>query len=112
MCASALNGRDPCTARLTAKNRSNSSVNLIIASIAELKERWRTFYGNEPHRRMSRELLTRAVAYAQQEQLSCVRQVQQKDLGMWAQVKPRARSGALGESSARRPQRLRQLAAS
>ena len=39
------------------------------ASIAELKERWRAFYGNEPHRRMSRELLTRAIAYALQEQL-------------------------------------------
>jgi hypothetical protein len=39
------------------------------ASIAELKERWRAFYRNEPHRRMSRELLTRAVAYALQEQL-------------------------------------------
>jgi hypothetical protein len=39
------------------------------ASMAELKERWRAFYRNEPHRRMSRELLTRAVAYALQEQL-------------------------------------------
>jgi hypothetical protein len=39
------------------------------ASIAELKERWRACYGNEPHRRMSRELLTRAVAYALQEQM-------------------------------------------
>jgi hypothetical protein len=39
------------------------------ASMAELKERWRAFYGNEPHRRMSRELLTRALAYALQEQL-------------------------------------------
>jgi hypothetical protein len=35
-----------------------------------------------------------------------------KILGMWAQVKPWARSGALGESSAERPQRVRQLAAS
>ena len=34
-----------------------------------------------------------------------------KILGMWAQVKLRARSGALSESSATRPQRLRQLAA-
>jgi hypothetical protein len=39
------------------------------ASVAELKERWRAFYRNEPHRRMSRELLTRAIAYALQEQL-------------------------------------------
>jgi hypothetical protein len=29
-----------------------------------------------------------------------------KILGMWAEVKPRARSGAFGESSAQRPQRL------
>ena len=34
-----------------------------------------------------------------------------KILGMWAQVKPWARSGALGESSAERPRRVRQLAA-
>ena len=48
---------------------------------------------------------------ARHSQVVCVK-FSKKILGMWAQVKPRARSGALGESSAERPQRVRQLAAS
>ncbi len=36
-------------------------------SIKELKDRWRTLYGAEPHQRISRELLTRAIAYRIQE---------------------------------------------
>jgi hypothetical protein len=36
-------------------------------SIKELKDRWRTLYGIEPHQRISRELLTRAIAYRIQE---------------------------------------------
>ena len=44
-------------------------------------------------------------------QVVCVK-FSKKILGMWAQVKPWARSGALGESSAERPQRVKQLAAS
>src|ERR1700730_4145144 len=40
---------------------------LTSLSVKELKERWRALYGSEPHRRMRRELLTRAVAYRLQE---------------------------------------------
>ena len=36
-------------------------------SIKELKDRWRTLYGAEAHQRISRELLTRAIAYRIQE---------------------------------------------
>jgi len=36
-------------------------------SVKELKDRWRTLYGAEPHQRMSRELLTSAIAYRSQE---------------------------------------------
>ena len=40
---------------------------LTSLSVKALKERWRSLYGSEPHRRMRRELLTRAVAYRLQE---------------------------------------------
>jgi Protein of unknown function (DUF2924) len=36
-------------------------------SVKELKDKWREVYGSEPHRRISRELLTRALAYRLQE---------------------------------------------
>ena len=39
------------------------------AAFANLKDRWRSLYGTEPPRRISRELLTRAVAYRIQEQV-------------------------------------------
>jgi hypothetical protein len=39
------------------------------SSITELKKQWRELYGSEPPRRISRELLTRAVAYRIQEQV-------------------------------------------
>ncbi len=42
---------------------------LKACSITELKERWRAFYSSEPPHRISRELLTRAVAYRIQEQV-------------------------------------------
>jgi len=38
------------------------------ATAAELKQRWRALYGSEPPRRISRDLLMRAVAYRIQEQ--------------------------------------------
>ena len=38
------------------------------ATAAELKERWRSLYGTEPPRRISRDLLVRALAYRMQEQ--------------------------------------------
>jgi hypothetical protein len=42
---------------------------LKSASIAELKQQWRAHYGFNPPLRISRELLTRAVAYRIQEQV-------------------------------------------
>ena len=41
---------------------------LKSSSIAELKQEWRMLYHSEPPHRISRELLTRAVAYRIQEQ--------------------------------------------
>ena len=38
------------------------------ATPADLKERWRALYGTEPPRRISRDLLMRALAYRIQEQ--------------------------------------------
>ena len=42
---------------------------LKSASIADLKQRWRELYSSNPPYRISRELLTRAVAYRIQEQI-------------------------------------------
>jgi Protein of unknown function (DUF2924) len=42
---------------------------LKSASIGELKQQWRALYGSEPPPRISRELLTRAVAYRIQERV-------------------------------------------
>jgi Protein of unknown function (DUF2924) len=42
---------------------------LKSSSIAELKQRWRAHFGSNPPLRISRELLTRAVAYRIQEQV-------------------------------------------
>jgi hypothetical protein len=40
---------------------------LSTLSVKQLKDRWRSMYGSEPPRRISRELLTRALAYRLQE---------------------------------------------
>jgi hypothetical protein len=42
---------------------------LRSSSITEVKQQWRVFYKSEPPHRISRELLTRAVAYRIQEQI-------------------------------------------
>ena len=39
------------------------------AAVSHLKERWRALYGTEPPRRISRDLLIRALAYRTQEQV-------------------------------------------
>ena len=53
---------------------SNEAISRKLASlkslaIKELKQQWRSLYGCEPPHRVSRELLTRAVAYRIQEQV-------------------------------------------
>ena len=47
---------------------SREIVSLRSLPVCQLKERWRALYGSEPPHRISRELLTRAVAYRIQEQ--------------------------------------------
>jgi hypothetical protein len=42
---------------------------LSALSVKHLKDRWRSLYGAEPPRRISRELLTRAIAYRLQERV-------------------------------------------
>jgi len=42
---------------------------LKSSSVAELKQQWKELYGSEPPHHISRELLTRAVAYRIQEQV-------------------------------------------
>lgn len=58
------------------KNRSHSNESNQVAqelnalsalSFKHLKDRWRSLYGSEPPSRISRELLTRAIAYHLQE---------------------------------------------
>jgi hypothetical protein len=58
------------------KNRSRATdadqlqhelASLSALSVKHLKDRWRSVYGTEPPRRVSRELLTRALAYRLQE---------------------------------------------
>src|SRR5215469_9076591 len=53
----------------SAKTISPRLARLKSASVTELKQQWRTSYGSEPPHRISRELLTRAVAYRIQEQV-------------------------------------------
>jgi hypothetical protein len=52
----------------SAETISPRLARLKSTSITELKHQWRELYGSEPPRRISRELLTRAVAYRIQEQ--------------------------------------------
>jgi hypothetical protein len=47
---------------------SRKLASLESSPIKVLKQQWRALYGSEPPRRVSRELLTRAVAYRIQEQ--------------------------------------------
>jgi DUF2924 family protein len=57
--------------RIVATSREAISAKLAALSslaVKELKQQWRSLYGSEPPRRISRELLIRAVAYRIQEQ--------------------------------------------
>jgi hypothetical protein len=58
----------PETQGRNAETLSQQLAELGQSGIAELKERWRSIYGTQPHRRISRELLTRALAYRIQEE--------------------------------------------
>ena len=60
---------------MQGKTRSDSNealsrklASLRLLPIKRLKKQWRLLYGTEPPHRVSRELLTRAVAYRIQEQ--------------------------------------------
>jgi DUF2924 family protein len=63
------------------------------ASSANLKERWRALYRSEPPRRMSRDLLIRALAY----------RIQEKALGGLKPSTRRLLTKVAADASARRP---------
>ena len=66
------------------------------ASSAYLKERWRALYRSEPPRRMSRDLLIRALAY----------RIQEKALGGLKPSTRRLLTKVAADASARRPIRV------
>lgn len=55
------------TSSAASDQLSRELAELSALSVKHLKERWRSWYGTEPPRRISRELLTRALAYRLQE---------------------------------------------
>src|SRR6266702_3094855 len=63
------------------------------ATPADLKSRWRVLYGTEPPPRISRDLLTRAVAY----------RIQEKALGGLKPSTRRLLAKVAADASARRP---------
>ena len=66
------------------------------ATPADLKERWRTLYCTEPPRRISRDLLVRALAY----------RIQEKALGGLKPSTHRLLAKVAAAASARRPMRV------
>ena len=66
---------------------------LADATLADLKSRWRVLYGTEPPPRISRDLLTRAVAY----------RIQEKALGGLRPSTRRLLAKVAADVSARRP---------
>ena len=66
---------------------------LTEATLADLKSRWREVYGTEPPPRISRDLLTRAVAY----------RIQEKALGGLKPSTRRLLAKVAADASARRP---------
>jgi hypothetical protein len=66
---------------------------LAEATLADLKSRWRVLYGTEPPARISRDLLTRAVAY----------RIQEKALGGLEPSTRRLLAKVAADASARRP---------
>ena len=69
---------------------------LAEATPADLKSRWRVLYRTEPPPRISRDLLTRAVAY----------RIQEKALGGLKPSTRRLLAKVAGDASARRPIQL------
>ena len=63
------------------------------ATSANLKQRWRALYGTEPPRRISRDLLIRALAY----------RIQEKVLGGLKPSTRRLLTKVAADASARRP---------
>jgi hypothetical protein len=72
---------------------ANEIATLAEATPADLKRRWRVLYGTEPPSRISRDLLTRAVAY----------RIQEKALGGLKPSTRRLLAKVAAEASARRP---------
>jgi hypothetical protein len=53
------------------KQLATEVADLAVLSTKELRERWRSLFGSEPHVHTSRQLLIRAVAYRMQENTLC-----------------------------------------
>ena len=66
---------------------------LAEATLADLKRRWRELYGTEPPPRISRDLLTRAIAY----------RIQEEALGGLRPSTRRLLAKVAADASARRP---------
>src|SRR5260370_40375101 len=83
------------------KRRISASRSALVCEIEELqeatsgslKERWRALYGTEPPRRISRDLLIRALAY----------RIQEKALGGLKPSTRRLLAKVAADASARRP---------
>jgi hypothetical protein len=69
---------------------------LTEATLPDLKSRWRVLYGTEPPPRISRDLLTRAIAY----------RIQEKALGGLSPSTRRLLAKVAADASARRPIRV------
>jgi hypothetical protein len=82
--------------KISAGDRSTLAseiATLVEATSADLKSRWRVLYSTEPPPRISRDLLTRAVAY----------RIQEKALGGLRPSTRRLLAKVAADASARRP---------
>ena len=82
--------------KISAGDRSTLAseiATLVEATSADLKSRWRVLYSTEPPPRISRDLLTRAVAY----------RIQEKALGGLKPSTRRLLAKVAADASARRP---------
>jgi Protein of unknown function (DUF2924) len=99
---SAQEGGQPMKSKISAGHRATLAsgiATLAEATPADLKSRWRALYGTEPPPRISRDLLTRAVAY----------RIQEETLGGLKLSTRRLLAKVAANASARRPTRLRPL---
>jgi len=93
---SAREGGQPMKSKISVGDEANLAseiATLAEATLADLKSRWRVLYSAEPPPRISRDLLTRAVAY----------RIQEKALGGLKPSTRRLLAKVAADASARRP---------